>query len=369
MSKKKPTDRLIRLYQDTIDRILFDFEKKVRTGRVVDYEIYLVKSLLKAFKEAKEIRGEIRHSLQEEYISRKIEEWEKAKPLLSPKQQLIDFEKFTKIDAEEIETIYSMFNNKIGRAEKGLGRQIRGWFEKEQKAITNATNRATRDQLTSRFMGKNKNDAVSDLVSSLREHIYFKLLDKNGNPLKMKIDSYAKLSINSMFQQARNTATINSMKELENDLVIFSKHYWTCETCAKYAEGRVYSLNKKNKDYPYLYESVSGFIQGYNSIHPNCKHRLSGYFETGKSKEEIEEIKKHSNKHVDTRREKDKEKYEIKQKLNIYEAKKKALEIELNRFKGVKITDDNIQTIETLKLRLKNVKSNITALKHRLEEL
>lgn len=369
MSKKNSTDRLIKLYQDTIDRLLLNFEKKLREGKALDYEVYLIKSLLKAFKEAKEIRGEIRYSLQEEYIKRKIEEWERAKPLLSPKQKLIDFKKFNKIDAEEIETIYSMFNNKIGRAEKGLGRQIRGWFEKEQKAITNATNRATRDQLTSRFMGKSKDEAISDLVGNLREHIYFKLIDKNGNPLKMKIDSYAKLSINSMFQQARNTATINSMKELKNDLVIFSKHYWTCETCAKYAEGRVYSLNKKNKDYPYLYDTVPGFIQGYNSIHPNCKHRLSGYFETGKSKEEIEKIKKHSNKHVDTRREKDKERYDIKQKLNIYEARKRNIEIDLNRFKGLKITEDNIRLIETLKTRLNNVKDNITALKKKLKEL
>ncbi|MEG1365419.1 MAG: phage minor capsid protein, partial [Cetobacterium sp.] len=235
--RKKPTDKLIKLYQDTIDNLLLNFEKKLREGKVLDYEVYLIKSLLKAFKEAKEIRGEIRHSLQEEYIKRKIEEWEKAKPLLSPKQTQFEFEEFSKVDAEEIETIYSMFNNKIGRAEKGIGRQVRGWFEKEQKAITNATNRATRDQLTSRFMGKSKNDAISDLVVSLKENIYFKLIDKNGNPLKMKIDSYAKLSINSMFQQARNTATINSVKELESDLVIFSKHYWTCETCAKYAEG------------------------------------------------------------------------------------------------------------------------------------
>lgn len=366
---KKSTDKLIKLYQDTIDRLLLDFEKKLRKGKALDLEVYLIKNLLKAFEEAKGIRGEIRHSLQEEYIKRKIEEWEKAKPLLSPKQKQFEFEKFSEIDAGEIETIYSMFNNKIGRAEKGIGRQVRGWFEKEQKAITNATNRATRDQLTSRFMGKSKNDAVSDLITSLKEHIYFKLIDKNGNPLKMKIDSYAKLSINSMFQQARNTATINSMKELENDLVIFSKHYWTCETCAKYAEGRVYSINKKNKEYPYLYETVPGFIQGYNSIHPNCKHRLSGYFETGRTKEEIEEIKKHSNKNVDNRREKDKEKYDIKQKLNFYEARKRALEIELNRFKGVKITEDNIQTVETLKIRLKNVNSNITTLKKRLGEL
>lgn len=366
---KKPTDKLIKLYQNTINNLLYNFEKKLKEGTATNYEVYVMKGLLKAFMESKEIRGEIRHSLQEEYIKRKIEEWEKAKPLLSPKQQLIDFEKFTKIDSREIETIYSMFNDKINRAEKGIGRQVRGWFEKEQKAITNAANRATRDQLTSRFMGKSKEEAISDLVGGLRENIFFKLIDKNGNPLKMKIDSYASLSLNSMFQQARNTATINTVKQLESDLVIFSKHYWTCETCAKFAEGRVYSINKKNIDYPYLYETVPGFIQGYNSIHPNCKHRLSGYFETGRSKEEIEEIKKNSNKHEDNRRDKDKERYDIKQKLNIYNARKRALDIELDRFKGVKVTDDNVETIQTLRLRLKNVKTVITDLNKRLKEL
>ena len=87
--RKKPTDKLIKLYQDTIDNLLLNFEKKLREGKVLDYEVYLIKSLLKAFKEAKEIRGEIRHSLQ-----------------------------------EEIETIYSMFNYKLGRAENGIGRQV-----------------------------------------------------------------------------------------------------------------------------------------------------------------------------------------------------------------------------------------------------
>lgn len=365
---KKSKDKLIELYQKVFDEVIRDFEKRLREGKDIDYQAHILKSILNAFKEAKELRGDIRISLQEEYIERKLNEYENARPMLSPKQQKFPFEEFTKIDNTEIENLYKIFNNNLNRAEKGIGRQIKVWFEKEQKGLTHATNKTVRDELVSRYMGKNKDEAINGIVNSLKENIYFKLVDKNGNHLKMKIDSYAKLSLNTMFQQAKNTASINTVKQLESELVIFSKHFWTCEVCAKYAEGRVYSINSKNKEYPYLY-SIPGFIKGYNSIHPNCKHLLTGFYETGRSKEEIEKIKNLSNSDNDTRREKDKEHYDLKQKLNIFNGRKRALENELKRFNGVKITSENSSEIETLKIRLKNIKNNIKKINKRLREI
>ena len=366
---KNSTNKLLKLYQNTIDSLLHNFEMSLRRGNVIEQEVFLLKNLLKAFESAKKLRGEFRYSLQEEYIKQKIAEWEQAQPMLSPRQQQFDFEKFTVIDAKEIEEIYSVFNNKMNRAEKGIGRQVKEWFKKEQKNLTNLTNKSVRDHMTSRFMGKTKEEAIIDLTKDLKDNIYFKLLDKNENPLKMKIDSYAKLSLNTMLQQTLNRATINTVKQLESDLVIFSKHFWTCESCAKYAEGRVYSIDRKNKEYPYLYDTVPGFNKGYSSIHPNCKHRLSGYFETGRTKEEIERIKKHSGNHKDNRRDKDKEQYEIKQKLNILNARKRALEIDLNILKGAKKTLETVKQVNTLTMRLKKVKSNIQVLNLRLKEL
>jgi hypothetical protein len=66
------------------------------------------------------------------------------------------------------------------------------------------------------------------------------------------------------------------MNQLEGegyDLVKMSSHATTCPVCAVY-QGRVYSISGRSKEYPAL--SVV-FRNGYNNIHPNCRHVVYAY--------------------------------------------------------------------------------------------
>ena len=202
---------------------------------------------------------------------------------------------------------------------------------------------------------------IADVTGKFKDNLYFNLKTAKGKNIKMSLPAYAKMNLNTMFQQAKNTASIQAVKDTGNKLVKFSKHYWTCETCAKYAEGRVYSLDRRIKKYPYLYD-IPGFNKGYKSIHPNCKHLLSGYFEEGYTEKEIEENKKLSKEHKDNRSPEMVEKYNFKQEINRLERLKKGIKEKIDAI-------DNEDQKAVLRRKNREINIKIRGLKDKIKEL
>ena len=99
----------------------------------------------------------------------------------------------------------------------------------------------------------------------------------------MRLDTYAALVARSTTAEAQNASKIEYAKKYGYDLVRFTSHTPKCARCSQF-EGRLFALTKeaangkyKNPDgkslhFPYLFDTA--FADGYNNIHPNCRHRL-----------------------------------------------------------------------------------------------
>lgn len=361
MAKKGERDHLVKLYEEALENLVNRFKVMLKEGKKVDYEANLLKELKKSFEEMKEQKKMIQMTLKDEYLNRKIAEIEKAIKVANVDMKF-DYKQFTEIDTDNVVQLYKVFNDKTNKAENGIGKQIQSFFTEQEQRETSEMNKIIRDELVLRHLGKTKDEAIESIVGKLKDNLYFILKTDKGKNIKMSLPAYAKMNLNTMFQQAKNSASMQAVKDTGNKLVKFSSHYWTCETCAKYAEGRVYSLDRRIKKYPYLYD-IPGFNKGYKSIHPNCKHLLSGYFEEGYTEKEIEENKKISNNQNDSRSPEMIKKYEIRQEINRLERVKNSINTKLETLRGTNLTEEERSIISVLNRRKKEIIKKINSLR------
>lgn len=108
---------------------------------------------------------------------------------------------------------------------------------------------------------------------------------------------------------------------------------------------------------------IPGFNKGYKSIHPNCKHLLSGYFEEGYTEKEIEKNKKLSKEHKDNRSPEMIKKYEIKQEINRLERVKNSINTKLETLRGANLTEEQRSIISVLNRRKKEIIKKINSLR------
>lgn len=358
----KESQHLISLYEKAIDNLIKRFEKLLKQGKKIDYQKALLNNLKKSYDEIRKQKGIVQKSLYDEYIKRKIDEFEKIINQSGEKPDY-DYKKFTEIDNKNVEKLYTTFTKKIKRAEQGIGKQVSDFFTKEENEYIKQLNEAVRDEIIERQFGKTKSEAIADLTKKLKDDLFFKLRTKSGKNIRMSISAYAKLNLNTAFQQVKNTASIQASKDTGTKLVKFSSHHWTCETCSRYAEGRVYSIDKRIKKYPYLYEVVPGFNQGYNSIHPNCKHLLSAYYEEGYSKKNVLETINKSNDNSDIRSELDIKKYNTKQEINKLQRAKNNINAEILNLRGVNLSEEGKQQLIILRNRKKIINQKLNSLR------
>ena len=358
----KESRHLISLYEKAIENLIKKFEKLLKQGKKVDYQKALLNNLKKSYDEIRKQKGIVQKSLYDEYIKRKIDEFEKIINQ-SGETPDYDYKKFTEIDTKNVEKLYTTFTKKIKRAEQGIGKQVSNFFTKEENEYIKKLNEVVRDEIIERQLGKTKGEAIADLTQKLKDDLFFKLKTKSGKNIKMSISAYAKLNLNTAFQQVKNTASIQASKDTGTKLVKFSSHHWTCETCAKYAEGRVYSIDKRIKKYPYLYEMVPGFNQGYNSIHPNCKHLLSAYYEEAHSEKELQETIEKSKDNSDIRAEQDIKKYEIKQEINKLQRAKNNINSQISVLRGANLSEEGKRQLIILRNRKKVINKKLNSLR------
>lgn len=364
----KESKYLITLYEKAIDRVIKQFDFLLRTERKVDYQKALLKNLKKSYEDIRRQKGVVQKTLYDEYISQKIREYERAIQETDDVPKY-DYEKFTEIDTQNVERLYTGFTKRIKRAEHGIGKQLSDFFTSEEKENIRKLNEAVRDEIVERQLGKTKSESIRDLTEKLKDNLFFKLKTKAGKNIKMSISAYAKLNLNTIFQQAKNTATIETAKEIGSRLVKFSSHHWTCETCSRYAEGRVYSIDRRIKKYPYLYDVVQGFNQGYNSIHPNCKHLLSVYVENAFSEKEITETIEKSKDNSDVRSDEDIEKYNTRQEINKLQRVKNNIIASISNLRGSNLSEEKKQQLIILIKKKKVINKKINSLRENFKGL
>ncbi len=144
-----------------------------------------------------------------------------------------------------------------------------------------------------------------------------------ANGTEHNIKDYATMVARTTTAETQNTAQLVQGNAWGYDLVRMTSHYPTCEVCAMY-QGRVYATTKeaangKYKDkngnpllFSYIYDTV--FVDGYDTVHPNCRHRFSIFPANAYTLDELAEFSRKSMQPFkDTRSDEERKAYAVEQ--------------------------------------------------------
>lgn len=218
------------------------------------------------------------------------------------------------LNKSQIAVVAENINYDFIRAINLVGRRI-------EDNIREAAVEATAEKLST---GQTVRQMQKKLIEKLEEQDVTYVTYRNGR--RMPLKSYAEMVSRTTTAEAQNTAKIVQGKAWGYDLVEIASHSPTCEVCAMY-QGRVYAITKEAangkyrvKDgtvlrFPYLFDTA--FASGYNTIHPNCRHRISPYHIKAYTGQEAKEAARISNAPFeDTRSDEERKKYSAMQAKN-----------------------------------------------------
>lgn len=145
--------------------------------------------------------------------------------------------------------------------------------------------------------GRGAYRALPEFVETLRREGITAFVDKAGR--RWSLHTYGAMVCRTTSRQAEVLSVLTA--DPEQDLYQISSHGSTCAICAP-LEGRVYSKSGTDPDFPPLAAAFGkvdpagpdNLANSYLNIHPNCLHVLLPWTPAGRSKEEIEKIKKFS---------------------------------------------------------------------------
>ena len=145
--------------------------------------------------------------------------------------------------------------------------------------------------------GRGAYRALPEFVETLRREGITAFVDKAGR--RWSLHTYGAMVCRTTSRQAEVLAVLTA--DPEQDLYQISSHGSTCAICAP-LEGRVYSKSGTDPDFPPLAAAFGKvdpagpdtLTNSYLNIHPSCQHVLLPWTPAGRSKEEIEKIKKFS---------------------------------------------------------------------------
>ena len=145
--------------------------------------------------------------------------------------------------------------------------------------------------------GRGAYRALPEFVETLRREGITAFVDKAGR--RWSLHTYGAMVCRTTSRQAEVLSVLTA--DPEQDLYQISSHGSTCAICAP-LEGRVYSKSGTDPDFPPLAAAFGkvdpsgpdNLSNSYLNIHPSCLHILLPWTPAGRSKEEIEKIKRFS---------------------------------------------------------------------------
>lgn len=145
--------------------------------------------------------------------------------------------------------------------------------------------------------GKPINAKSKDFVERLLREGVTGFIDKAGR--RWRLSTYTTMVCRTTSRQAQILSVLT--RDDEQDLYQITSHGTTCRVCAPY-EGRVYSKSGNDPDFPPLADAFGKIVpEGPNelnntwlNIHPNCLHSIVPWTPIGKTKKQLDEIKRFS---------------------------------------------------------------------------
>lgn len=198
-----------------------------------------------------------------------------------------DIARMTSADFDSISILQRNLNTDLTNAVDHVGRMMEDEIRKAglQASLEKVSSGQTVKQMQRNLVQMLENKGVAAI-----EYM------RGGKKCYMSLDAYAELVARSTVHEARNTANINLGVRIGNDLVKMSSHFGSCPICAPY-EGRVFSVSGTNPNYPALYDTP--WSSAYQNFHPHCRHILTQYIEELQSDEDIQNMRKYSNRAFD----------------------------------------------------------------------
>lgn len=156
-----------------------------------------------------------------------------------------------------------------------LARRTQYMAHEAKRIIRDNTSEIINRQL---ITGESRTRTIPELKRQLEKDGVASFVAANG--AKWNIKHYSETLIRTKTRILTNTGTMNRLSEYQNmypehrenfDLVQISSH-GAVDWCRHY-EGKVFSISGNHPDYP----PVASLPNGYNTLHPNCKHVFLPY--------------------------------------------------------------------------------------------
>lgn len=283
-------EKLIQIYEQAEKTLRAIIEKK---GAYANSAIYQRTLLRQVTEELRRLRSRssaaVSQLVQENYetgLEQLIKDLEDAgipvtvvDSSVTPKQLAM-----SRLNRRQIETIARNTNIDLTRAVNVVGRRI-------NDAIRQAALEAEAEKLST---GQTVRQMQKNLTQKLEARNLTAVEYSNG--AEMPIKKYAEMAARSTTAEAQNNAQLTQGGDWGYDLVKMTTHSPTCAICAMY-QGRVYATTREAANgkyrfkngtvltFPYLYETA--FVSGYDTIHPNCRHRISVFPPRAYTNEEL----------------------------------------------------------------------------------
>lgn len=222
--------------------------------------------------------------------------------------------RYAQVHQAAIEALVANFQDQLDDAHRFVGRRIRDQWRRAQLEVV-------AEKIST---GRTVREAKLALQERVAAEGLGAFRDAKGRI--WRLDAYAEMVARTTTAEATNAGLLNQLRGMGRDLVQLTQHRSPCPICAPY-EGRVYSISGKDKRYPPL-SVVPGFDKGYQTLHPNCRHRASPYVEELADDPEGDRIR--SNRPFEDRRsEAEKRAYEREQERNRLRRERRKLEQQL----------------------------------------
>lgn len=270
-------ERLLALYEEAQKQLVETIRRKAAGGFAAAYERRMLKRVTTLLKRLKrDTPNLVRQLVLAGYktgLESAVEDILSAGLRAPPAYDL-----YSRLHAEQINLLVANAVDGLAKAVNLIGRRFAdelreaGLRAAALKAATGGTVRAMQKDLEQRLLGLNLRQPNGRLGVRYQ------------NGAIVTLDKYAAMVARTTPAEAQNKAKLVQSAEWGYDLVRCTTHAPTCEICAQY-QGRVYALTReagggkyrgldgKPLRFPLLYETA--LVHGYETIHPNCRHRFT----------------------------------------------------------------------------------------------
>ena len=280
---------LAKLYTKAEAQLIKTIKQKTAHGNATAYERSLLRQIdeqIKALQKSSDIT--VQRLVKRNY---KIGLDELMQDISIDKNAPNTYNLMSSLNTNQINIIVDNITSQLNQAIATVGRRCNDYIR--QAALSATSKKLTTGQTVREMQKELKNNLTNNNITSI----------KYANGTEHNIKDYAAMVARTTTAETQNTAQLVQGNAWGYDLVRMTSHYPTCEVCAMY-QGRVYATTKeaangKYKDkngnpllFPYIYDTV--FVDGYDTVHPNCRHRFAIFPANAYTLDELAEFSKQS---------------------------------------------------------------------------